>query len=469
MLRFATSVLALMLMGTMAVSPVVSQNGKPVSAPHAAERAIAVADFSGKDRELGRFIAETLLTDLAQSLKLLLAERAELHRTLTELKLQATGLTEPQQVKRVGKIVGVGHLIVGSYLIYNNQIIINARLLDVRSGRLVPGGAAQVSGGSQDILAVTHRLARQFHKRVAGAELATEEEVAKAEDSLDSRAIPASIPPPESPRDDLAPWRSLGLIPATARANDPLLERDLISLIARLKRRIGSQTETPLAATQSTAPVSRLRALTALVKLLVSPDSIAYQTSLPETLPPDFEQVPGWGKPYVGAAIDQDWWPSDRPVRPREAATWAFVGAILQRMPLEGEADSDARRTADTREESGDSDVYTGLIVDAREFSLQRTMSLRILDEDGRLVYPDPKHIPDYDFLQEKGLASYYTEAQEARRAGRRPLIVPAADVVGPGRDNLVVSNEAAHRIQEASRRGRFLQRWAVGVLIPSR
>jgi hypothetical protein len=38
--------------------------------------------------------------------------------------------------------------------------------------------------------------------------------------------------------------------------------------------------------------------------------------------------------------------------------------------------------------------------------------------------------------------------------------------VAGPGRDDLVVSREAAARILAANRRGRFLERWAVSILI---
>src|SRR5690348_10227270 len=72
---------------------------------------VAVADFSGTDKDLGRFLADTLLTDLAQSKKLVLVERAQIGQALTELKLQSSGLAEPKQVTRLGRLVGADHLI----------------------------------------------------------------------------------------------------------------------------------------------------------------------------------------------------------------------------------------------------------------------------------------------------------------------------------------------------------------------
>lgn len=454
---------------------VLARNVTTGASPAASGQTMAVADFSGKDRELGRFLAETLLTDLAQSDRLQLVERAELHRALTELKLQSTGLTEPRQIKRVGQLVGVAHLIVGSYLLYNDQIIINARLLDVRTGRLVPGGAAHVTGSRHDIASAVHRLAEQFHRHVTGSAL-PQGDSPSLRNVADTPETPAR-PPVETDSEDLRSLRQGGLIPPNVRANDALLERDLAALVARVRRQVGTQTDPPLTATQSHTPVTRLRALTAFVKLFVSPEATAtYRDAPAHQMPPDAETIPPWGWPYAAAAVEQGWWRADRPLRARDLATWAFVGAILQQMPIEERAYASPRRTADNRaqreEDDGsarDPDGYTGLIVDARDLRLWRSMSLRILDEDGRVIYPDPRHLPDYDFLQEQGMAAYNASAQEARRAGNRPMIVRAANVAGPGHDDLIVSNETAERIRAANRRSGFLRRWAVCVLVEPR
>ena len=178
--------------------PLSAQHTQPApsaaSTPVASGLSIAVADFSGSDKELGRFLADTLLTDLAQSEKLHMVERAEIGKALTELKLQSTGLAEPQDVKKVGKLLGADRLIVGSYLVRDNQLLVNARLLDVRTGRVTPGGAANVGGNRDEVMRLMQQLANQFHKRVTGAYLPRDTDPRQSEADtavVESRPDPA--------------------------------------------------------------------------------------------------------------------------------------------------------------------------------------------------------------------------------------------------------------------------------------
>ena len=177
-----------------------SSNASTLNTTPANGVSIAVADFSGADKELGRFLADTLLTDLAQSERLHMVERAEIGKALTELKLQSTGLAEPQDVKKVGKLLGADRLIVGSYLVRDNQLLINARLLDVRTGRVTPGGAANVTGNRDDVLLLVHQLAHRFHKRVTGAELLLENER--------PTEVAPILPPGDNPPDETADSRA---------------------------------------------------------------------------------------------------------------------------------------------------------------------------------------------------------------------------------------------------------------------
>ena len=109
--------LRLLLIGvTLCLLPIVAGASAPLranpgSSYPSAGLTLAVADFSGTDKELGRFLAETLLTDLAQSRTLHLVERTEIRKALTELKLQSTGLFEMQQIKQLGKMVRADRLI----------------------------------------------------------------------------------------------------------------------------------------------------------------------------------------------------------------------------------------------------------------------------------------------------------------------------------------------------------------------
>lgn len=161
----------------------------PADSTSAPVHTLAVADFTGSDPDLGRFIAETLLTDLAQSPKMHFAERSEIRRAIEELKLQSTGLVEPQQVKQLGSLVSADRIIVGSYFQLDNQIIINARLLDVETGKLMEGGASNVTGDKVHLLSIVHRLAHEFYHRVTGEDFVIQNEGAEP---ATTRSLPAN-------------------------------------------------------------------------------------------------------------------------------------------------------------------------------------------------------------------------------------------------------------------------------------
>jgi hypothetical protein len=96
-------------------------------------------------------------------------------------------------------------------------------------------------------------------------------------------------------------------------------------------------------------------------------------------------------------------------------------------------------------------------------------MGPRILDESGQVLYPDPKHVPDIGELQDHGMVSYTLKEQDPGRSGARPLVVSAASVTGPAREDLVVSNEVAEQIRQANQRCGFFKKWAVSILIGKR
>lgn len=168
---------------------------------------IAVADFTGEDAALGRFLADTLLTDLAQSDKLRLVERSELRRAIEELKLEETGLFAPPQARELGQLLRTDRLIVGSYLKQGDHLLINARLLDVETGRLLPGGAVALSGESRYLLNVIHRMAHMLHFRITGEPYVINGEGREPPGavSVEGEEAPRNPPPPTRPRSEPAP------------------------------------------------------------------------------------------------------------------------------------------------------------------------------------------------------------------------------------------------------------------------
>lgn len=431
---------------------------------------VAVVDFSGTDAAIGRLLADVLRADLARNDSIHVMERAEVLQALDKMDVEPDVPLTTAQTRRLGRDLHADRLILGSFDIHDDQISIVARLLHASSGRTVTDGSWRMTGDRPAPRALAHRLARQLTRRLTESDPAAADEgsapEAKPNAPEDTETGP-SVLPQEEPRDSLETLRQEGLIPEHARPNGALLERDLAALVRRIAQRMHTSHAAGITAMDPIAPVTRIRTLTALVKLAVSRDEIAsYRDKPRETTLPDAARVPSWGVPYAAAAIEQGWWPEDQPLRPRETATWSFVGDLLAKMPIvEEEPD---KTPADESAPAPRHESYTGLIVDARDLSLERTMSPRILDEDGHVLYPDPKHVPGMDTLQDKGMASYDSSEENARRAGSHPLVVHAIDVSGSGHDDLIVSNETADQIRAANRRNHFLSRWAVSILIAS-
>jgi len=152
---------------------------------------VAVAEFSGADPATGKFLSDTLLTDLAQSRQMRMVERTEIRKAMDELKLQDSLVFEPQQARELGRLIRADEVIVGSYLISDGQIMVNARLLDLATGRVVSGGASNVTADSRRLFTAVHRLAHLLHHRVTGTDLVIDGEGAETSDFGDIASVPA--------------------------------------------------------------------------------------------------------------------------------------------------------------------------------------------------------------------------------------------------------------------------------------
>jgi hypothetical protein len=265
--------------------------------------------------------------------------------------------------------------------------------------------------------------------------------------------------------DDFARMKQLGLVPMNARETGVLSDADLVLLIKNIAKLVKPQSDAATVLSQTTGEVTRIRAMAAMVRVMVSAEDVAnYRAAPPERLPADYASVPTWGAPYVAAAVDQRWWPADKTVDSKDPANWGFVVQLLVRFPIVPAVEVPA---APARPETLvlDAEPYTGLIIDALDFSVERAMGPRILDEAGNVVYPDPSHVPSDEYVMDHGMVSYYATIPESKRAGKHPLIVRAIKVSDIGHDDFIISNETAALIHEANKRNNFLFRWSVGVL----
>ncbi|GEM_PF-6681977 len=106
---------------------------------------------------MGMGIAESLTTDLKKITGIYLVERNEIDKALEELKLGMLGFLDESSAPQVGKIVGAGVILVGSYQISNKRLRIDARMVDVETGAILL--TEKIQGLEDDIFKIEEQLA----------------------------------------------------------------------------------------------------------------------------------------------------------------------------------------------------------------------------------------------------------------------------------------------------------------------
>ena len=132
-------------------------------------------------------------------------------------------------------------------------------------------------------------------------------------------------------------------------------------------------------------------------------------------------------------------------------------------------ADANPSPNADalTRDYRNASNVFTGLIVDARGLPTQPALYLPIFDEAGNAVY-DSAFI-SRDFAVQYGTCKYTTDLETAladSRIGDNPLVVKGLHKKQDDRAGLVISHSDAIKIRSAPEHLTFLKRCRVIVVL---
>ena len=104
--------------------------------------------------------------------------------------------------------------------------------------------------------------------------------------------------------------------------------------------------------------------------------------------------------------------------------------------------------------------VYTGLVVDARGLGARPAMSPKILDENGKELYGSA--MVNREFAVQQGMVGYTKDLSAARanmRVTDNPFVVKAVRVTGASKCDLVISNSDASRLSSAGEHLSFLQK----------
>jgi curli biogenesis system outer membrane secretion channel CsgG len=155
--------------------------------------AILYFDYEGKTpglEVLRKGLAQMLITDLSSSPAFQIVERERLEALLAEQKLAATGKLDPATATRVGRLLGARYMVMGGYFDLNDALRVDARLVEVETGRIV--GTSGTTGKPGDVMAAEQKTARDLERLLSG--LATRAEAGAAKEPAAAR--PPAVKPP---------------------------------------------------------------------------------------------------------------------------------------------------------------------------------------------------------------------------------------------------------------------------------
>lgn len=97
---------------------------------------VEFADLEGNVTNLGRFIAEELITRLHETEKFKVIERQLLNQVIKEQKLTLSGIVDPASAKQLGRVLGVDAIVSGSVTDLGKTLRVNARLISTETGEI---------------------------------------------------------------------------------------------------------------------------------------------------------------------------------------------------------------------------------------------------------------------------------------------------------------------------------------------
>ncbi len=119
------------------------------------------------------------------------------------------------------------------------------------------------------------------------------------------------------------------------------------------------------------------------------------------------------------------------------------------------------------RTPSRSSEIFTGMVVDARGIQAVAVLAPRILDENLEEVF-GPAYV-SREFAVQRGMVSYTTDLWKAKfhqRVSNNPLVVRALKSLGPGRCDFIISNADAAKLRSASEHLLFMRECRVIIVL---
>lgn len=94
--------------------------------------------------------SESLTTAFSQMGKFIVVERNQINQILGEQAFQKSGFVNDKSIAEIGKVLGVDKLVIGSYQIFQGNININSRVIDVSTAQVDNGHSITNKRGKLD-------------------------------------------------------------------------------------------------------------------------------------------------------------------------------------------------------------------------------------------------------------------------------------------------------------------------------
>lgn len=155
----------------------------PLAAGEFKKTKIAVLDFNmqgnkGSDSDMGKIVAEWLITAFVRDGRFEVVERRLLESIINEQKLVMSGVVDTNNAEELGKLLGVKVIITGSIMHFQDMIEANARIIDVVDASIIAAESVKSSSASK-----LEDLVKEMAKKII-ADFPLEGYVVRIKDSI---------------------------------------------------------------------------------------------------------------------------------------------------------------------------------------------------------------------------------------------------------------------------------------------
>lgn len=150
------------------------QNG-PAKLAIASEKRIrlAVIEFKtladkNRNGQLGVMVSEMFTTEVVNSEAFKIVEREQLQKVLKEIAMAQSGIIDTTKAQEIGRMLGADAIITGSVIRIQDNLRIDARIIEVKTGVVVSAVnrfcTEELADISRQVKAITQALAENFYR-----------------------------------------------------------------------------------------------------------------------------------------------------------------------------------------------------------------------------------------------------------------------------------------------------------------